>query len=270
MQTKTSQPCASCAQPAMTACLAGSRRDGPVNQGNRLAWTRWAPCNPALENNQLNNQTQPTNQPHQPMKTTLTTSQIVNALGADKNANWSYQGASALAEYLEEIEGDTGEELELDVVAIRCDYSEHPSLHAWADDYFADWRERACLAGRHGRRRKKKRRPFANTSANMAISSNLKEGSSFPIFDLKNHEPDPFHPHRQAGIRRGHRRVGITSDAFPCRLARVAGDGLPHPGLCCHRRDCNRDLTRSLCCRIGKWMESVRSCNSQHLARMQE
>jgi hypothetical protein len=88
---------------------------------------------------------QPTNQPHQPMKTTLTTSQIVNALGADKNANWSYQGASALAEYLEEIEGDTGEELELDVVAIRCDYSEHPSLHAWADDYFADWRNALSL-----------------------------------------------------------------------------------------------------------------------------
>ena len=63
------------------------------------------------------------------MKTTLTTRQIVDALGTDKNANWSYQGASALAEYLEEIEGDTGEELELDVVAIRCDYSEHPSLH---------------------------------------------------------------------------------------------------------------------------------------------
>jgi hypothetical protein len=79
------------------------------------------------------------------MKTTLTTNQIVNALGADKNANWSYQGASALAEYLEEIEGDTGEELELDVVAIRCDYSEHPSLHAWVDDYFADWRDALAL-----------------------------------------------------------------------------------------------------------------------------
>jgi hypothetical protein len=32
---------------------------------------------------------------------------------------------------------------------------------------------------------------------------------------------------------------GLASlpDAFPCRLARVAWDGLPHPGLCCHRRD---------------------------------
>ena len=79
------------------------------------------------------------------MKTTLTTSQIVNALGTDKNANLSYQGASALAEYLEHWEESTGQEMELDVVAIHCDYSEHPSLHAWADDYFADWRNALSL-----------------------------------------------------------------------------------------------------------------------------
>ena len=75
------------------------------------------------------------------MKTTLNTYQIADALLNDENARWSRAGAYALAEYLEELEEST-EEMELDVVAIRCDWSEYESLQAWAADYFAgDWRE---------------------------------------------------------------------------------------------------------------------------------
>lgn len=70
------------------------------------------------------------------MKSTLDTYQIADALRKDENADWSFKGAKALAEYLEEWEESTGEELELDVVAIRCDFSEYPSLQAWAFDYF--------------------------------------------------------------------------------------------------------------------------------------
>jgi hypothetical protein len=54
----------------------------------------------------------------------------------DKNAGWSRAGAFALAEYLEDFEQNTGEELELDVVAIRCDFSEYSDLIEWADEYF--------------------------------------------------------------------------------------------------------------------------------------
>ena len=72
------------------------------------------------------------------MKKTLTTYDIANELQQDSNANWSHYGAYALAEYLEELEADTGEEMELDIVAIRCDYSEYSSLRAWADEYFSD------------------------------------------------------------------------------------------------------------------------------------
>ena len=77
------------------------------------------------------------------MKTTLTTSEAAEILFNDKNANWSYAGARALAEYLEEYEESTGEEIELDYVAIRCDFAEWDSLQDWAADYFgtdADWR----------------------------------------------------------------------------------------------------------------------------------
>ena len=74
---------------------------------------------------------------------TLNTYQIADALKNDTCARWSYAGANALAEYLEEYEESTGEELELDTCAIRCDFSEWDSLQEWAGDYFgtdADWR----------------------------------------------------------------------------------------------------------------------------------
>lgn len=61
------------------------------------------------------------------MKTTLSTSQAVDLLKADSNARWSRAGAYALVEHLEQLEEDTGTEIEFDVVAIRCDYSEYSS-----------------------------------------------------------------------------------------------------------------------------------------------
>ena len=70
------------------------------------------------------------------MKTTLNTSDIARALKSDENAAWSWNGAKALAEYLEEYEESTGEEMELDIVAIRCDFSEYESLESWASYYF--------------------------------------------------------------------------------------------------------------------------------------
>jgi len=73
---------------------------------------------------------------NQTMKTTLSTSDIARALHRDDNAAWSWNGAKALAEYLEQLEEDTGEEMEFDAVAIRCDFSEYGSLEAWASDYF--------------------------------------------------------------------------------------------------------------------------------------
>jgi hypothetical protein len=69
------------------------------------------------------------------MKLTLSTYAVADLLIADNNANWSNAGARALAEYLEEMEEETGEEMEFDSVAIRCDYSEYESLAKWADEY---------------------------------------------------------------------------------------------------------------------------------------
>ena len=40
--------------------------------------------------------------------------------------NFSYEGLEILFDYLEEFEQDIGEEIELDVVALCCDYAESP------------------------------------------------------------------------------------------------------------------------------------------------
>jgi hypothetical protein len=69
------------------------------------------------------------------MKQTLTTDQAANLLVADTNAGWSYAGARALVEHLEATEEDTGEEIEFDRVALRCEFSEYASALEAADEY---------------------------------------------------------------------------------------------------------------------------------------
>jgi hypothetical protein len=74
------------------------------------------------------------------MKKTLTQYDIAEELMNDINAAWTRAGAFALAEYFEQIEMDTNEELDFDAVAIRCDFSQYESLQDWAKDYCpSDW-----------------------------------------------------------------------------------------------------------------------------------
>jgi len=46
---------------------------------------------------------------------------------ADRAENFSYKGLRALFEWFEDLEEDTGEEIELDVISICCDFSEYSS-----------------------------------------------------------------------------------------------------------------------------------------------
>ena len=59
------------------------------------------------------------------MKITLSTNEIADRLFNDENAGYSWAGAQALAEYLERLDEDNGEDTEFDGVAIRSDYNEH-------------------------------------------------------------------------------------------------------------------------------------------------
>ena len=49
--------------------------------------------------------------------------------------NFSYMGLDALYDYLEEFEEDTGEQIQFDLVAICCDFSEYDSLEEIIEDY---------------------------------------------------------------------------------------------------------------------------------------
>lgn len=70
------------------------------------------------------------------MKQTLSTYEIVDALNKDRQNNgYSYEGCKALADYLEQLELELGEEIELDVVAIRCDYTEFKNYQDINEQY---------------------------------------------------------------------------------------------------------------------------------------
>lgn len=58
------------------------------------------------------------------MKTTVYLNEFRDYFNQVRPNNFSYEGLGILFEYLEQYEEDTGEELELDVIALCCDYSE--------------------------------------------------------------------------------------------------------------------------------------------------
>tara|TARA_R100000049_G_C1878145_1_gene35472 strand:+ start:235 stop:543 length:309 start_codon:yes stop_codon:yes gene_type:complete len=49
--------------------------------------------------------------------------------------NFSYEGQKALYEYLEDLSEDIGTPIELDVIAICCEYSEHESFEELKEYY---------------------------------------------------------------------------------------------------------------------------------------
>ena len=55
--------------------------------------------------------------------------------------NFSYDGLKALFEYLEEYGDGMGEEVELDVIALCCEYAEYDSLSEYNDDYGTKYSE---------------------------------------------------------------------------------------------------------------------------------
>lgn len=72
------------------------------------------------------------------MKTTINQIQFRDAFYTmDRGNNFSFNGLNALFDYLEEYEESTGEEVELDVIALCCDYTEYKDLQEIIDNYGA-------------------------------------------------------------------------------------------------------------------------------------
>ena len=65
----------------------------------------------------------------------LTTYEVADLLLADPNANWTRNGALALAEHLEQLELDLGEPISFCRVAIRCHWSEYASTIEAAKEF---------------------------------------------------------------------------------------------------------------------------------------
>lgn len=68
------------------------------------------------------------------MKQTINKHQFRHAFNECRPDNFSYEGQGELFDYLEQLEDDIGEEIELDVIAICCDYSQC-SLDEFLDSY---------------------------------------------------------------------------------------------------------------------------------------
>ena len=69
------------------------------------------------------------------MKTTVNEYAFRRAFETTRPDNFSYAGLSALFEYFEQYEEDTGEEMELDVIAICCDFTEYENLADFQANY---------------------------------------------------------------------------------------------------------------------------------------
>jgi len=68
------------------------------------------------------------------MKTTVYFSEFRDLFQQIRPDNFSYDGQKILFDYFEEYEESTGEEVDLDVIAICCDFSED-SFENIADQY---------------------------------------------------------------------------------------------------------------------------------------
>jgi len=86
------------------------------------------------------------------MKTIIYEDDFISAFqtwqGGQYKNNFSIEGLHNLFEYLEEYEEDTGEEINFDMVAIACDYSEYEDKEEFIKEYklseiqsFEEWKE---------------------------------------------------------------------------------------------------------------------------------
>lgn len=72
------------------------------------------------------------------MANTLVTTVNFNQFLDAMRENWeslSYEGATALYEYYNELAEDLGESIEFDPIAIRCEWSEYENLQEFNRDY---------------------------------------------------------------------------------------------------------------------------------------
>lgn len=75
------------------------------------------------------------------VKTYINETQLYHDLKAMGRDNFSYDGAKALVEYLDELSEDIGENIEYDPIAFCCDYAEYSEkeYESLASEYSQDF-----------------------------------------------------------------------------------------------------------------------------------
>ena len=69
------------------------------------------------------------------MKKDVNFNTFCDSFTRDHANNFTYEGKRALYDYLIEYEDDTGTELELDLIAFCCDFTEYESLEEIKSEY---------------------------------------------------------------------------------------------------------------------------------------
>ena len=70
------------------------------------------------------------------MKVTIGVNDFLDAWRTStRDKQFSYEGKLALFEMFEEVEDDIGEEIELDIIGICCEFAEYINLAAVLEDY---------------------------------------------------------------------------------------------------------------------------------------
>ena len=69
------------------------------------------------------------------MKTTINFFQFCDAFSEDRKNQFTYEGKKALFEHLEQYEEETGTEIELDIIALCCEYTEYDNLKELKNSY---------------------------------------------------------------------------------------------------------------------------------------
>jgi hypothetical protein len=70
---------------------------------------------------------------------TINEYQFADAFKSIRPDHFSYEGLKALYDYLEDYEDSTGEQIELDVIGLCCEYVEYEDLETFQEDYSEDY-----------------------------------------------------------------------------------------------------------------------------------
>jgi hypothetical protein len=69
------------------------------------------------------------------IKQTVSFSQFCDSFSDTYKNNFSYEGKKALYDYLENLSEETGEDIELDTIALCCEYSEYENFEDITKSY---------------------------------------------------------------------------------------------------------------------------------------